>query len=114
MLDIAAYYSSQTLTPKGAMPERVGLGQQIYRGGIPARGIAACIACHGPSGKGNLLAGYPQVSNQHASYLATTIRAYAAGVRRSDAELNQMMRNVAEMLLDDEIEALASYMQGLQ
>jgi cytochrome c553 len=27
--------------------------------------------------------------------------------------LNQMMRNVAELLLDDEIEALASYMQGL-
>jgi cytochrome c553 len=114
MLDIAAYYSSQALTPKGAVPERVSLGQQIYRGGIPERGIAACIACHGLSGKGNLLAGYPRVSNQHASYLATTIRAYAAGTRRSDAELNQMMRNVAEMLLDDEIEALASYMQGLQ
>jgi cytochrome c553 len=112
--DVAAYYGSQRPSPKGADPELAGLGQQIYRGGIPERGIAACIACHGPSGKGNPLAGYPRVSHQHSSYLATTLRAYAAGERRSDAELNQMMRNVAELLLEDEIVALASYMQGLQ
>jgi cytochrome c553 len=112
--DIAAYYGSQRPSPKGADPELAGLGQQIYRGGIPERGIAACIACHGPGGKGNPLAGYPRVSHQHWNYLATTLRAYAAGERRSDAELNQMMRNVAELLLEDEIIALASYMQGLQ
>ena len=112
--DLGAYYGNQRPVPKGADPELAGLGQQIYRGGIPERGIAACIACHGPSGKGNPMAGFPRVSHQHASYLATTLRAYAAGERRSDAELNQMMRNVAELLLEDEIVALASYMQGLQ
>jgi cytochrome c553 len=53
MLDIAAYYASQTLIPKGADPSLVNLGEQIYRGGIPDRGIAACIACHGPTGRGN-------------------------------------------------------------
>jgi cytochrome c553 len=114
MLDLAAYFSSQTLAPKGADPSEVSLGQQIYRGGLPDRGIPACAACHGPSGKGNLMAGFPRVSNQHATYLATTLRAYQAGQRRSDVELNQMMRNVSELLLDDEIDALASYMQGLR
>jgi cytochrome c553 len=112
--DVAAYFSAQATSSKGANPEFVALGEQIYRGGIPERGIAACIACHGPSGMGNPLSGYPRVSNQHAAYLAATLRNYAAGERRSDAELNQMMRNVAELLLDDEIEALAGYMQGLQ
>lgn len=111
--DVAAFYASQVTTPRGADPEHVSLGERIYRGGVPERGVAACIACHGPSGQGNPLAGYPRVSNQHAPYLATTLRAYASGERRSDAELNQMMRNVAELLLDEEIEALASYMQGL-
>ena len=111
--DIAAYFATQTMAPKGANPDLVERGERIYRGGIPERGIAACIACHGPSGLGNPMAGYPRVSHQHADYLATTLRNYQSGVRRSDVALNQMMRNVAELLLEDEIVALASYMQGL-
>jgi cytochrome c553 len=113
MADIAAYFSSQSMAVKGADPALVERGQRIYRGGIPERGIAACIACHGPTGMGNPLSGYPRVSHQHAPYLTKTLREYRAGDRRSDAPLNQMMRNIAEMLLDDEIAALASYMQGL-
>jgi cytochrome c553 len=113
MQDLGAYFASQTVAPKGADPEQVEVGERIYRGGIPEREIAACIACHGPRGKGNPLAGYPRISHQHADYLATTLRDYQSGARRSDTGLNQMMRNVAELLLDEEIEALASYMQGL-
>ena len=114
MEDIAAYFSDQAMVAKGADPAIVAMGQRIYRGGIPDRGIPACIACHGPGGMGNPLAGFPRVSHQHATYLATTLHAYQSGERRSDAGMNQMMRNVAELLLDDEIEALAGYMQGLQ
>ncbi len=114
MLDIAAFYAAQTLDPKGANPELVGRGEDIYRGGIPERGIAACIACHGPGGRGNPMAAYPRVSHQHSDYVAKTLEDYASGARRSDAELNQMMRNVAEMLLEEEIRALASYLQGLR
>lgn len=111
--DIAAWFASQAMTPKGADPALVERGQRIYRGGVPDRGIAACIACHGPTGQGNPLAGYPRVSHQRSAYLAKTLRDYRSGDRTSDSELNQMMRNTAEFLLDDEIEALASYMQGL-
>lgn len=114
MLDIAAYYAARTMTPKGAPPDSLTLGQQIYRGGVPDRSIPACIACHGPTGKGNPMAGFPRVSHQHSTYTATTLRAYAGGERRSDVAVNQMMRNVAELLLDDEIDALAGYLQGLQ
>jgi cytochrome c553 len=112
-LDIAAYFSTQAIAPKGADPALVERGQRIYRGGVPERGVAACIACHGPGGNGNPLAGFPRISHQHATYLAATLRDYRSGERQSDASLNQMMRNVAELLLDDEIEALASYIQGL-
>jgi cytochrome c553 len=113
MLDVAAYFAAQTPTPKGADPALVNLGQQIYRGGVPDRGIAACIACHGPDGSGNPLAAYPRVSGQHASYVTKQLTAYAKGDRRSDVDLNQMMRNVAGLLFEDEIRALASYVQGL-
>ncbi len=114
MHDIGAYYATQTLLPKGADPELVSLGEQIYRGGVPDRGIAACIACHGPAGHGNPLAAYPRINGQHSAYLFNTLQAYASGVRTSDSDKNQMMRNVAELLLEDEMRALASYIQGLQ
>jgi cytochrome c553 len=114
MLDVAAYFETQKPTPKGADPALVNLGQQIYRGGVPERGIAACIGCHGPQGHGNPLAAYPRISSQHAQYVEKQLGAYASGERRSDAELNQMMRNVASLLVQDEIHALASYVQGLQ
>jgi cytochrome c553 len=114
MQDLAAYFAAQTLRPRGADPSLVSLGQQIYRGGIPERGVAACIACHGPSGLGNPLAAYPRISGQHSTYVYNTLQAYASGARRSDAEMNQMMRNVSELLFEDEMRALASYVQGLR
>lgn len=113
VLDVAAYFASQTPAPKGADPALVGLGQQIYRGGLPDRGVAACIACHGPAGDGNPLAAYPRIAGQHAAYVTSTLKAYAAGERRSDTDLNQMMRNTAALLREDEMRALASYVQGL-
>jgi cytochrome c553 len=113
VLDVAAYFAAQTPTPKGADPALVNLGQQIYRGGVPERGIAACIACHGPEGTGNPLAAYPRISGQHAAYTIKQLNAYARDERRSDVEVNQMMRNIAELLIEDEIRALASYIQGL-
>jgi cytochrome c553 len=113
MHDIAAYFSSQAPLPKGADPALVGLGEEIYRGGLPERAIPACIACHGPTGSGNPLAAYPRVGGQHAPYTLATLRAYGSGARRSDGEA-QTMRNVAELLLEDEMRAVASYIQGLR
>ena len=112
--DLGAYFEAQALTPKTADPSLVDLGEQLYRGGVADRGVPACLACHGPAGKGNPLAGYPAVSGQHATYIANTLAAYAAGTRRSDASSNLMMRDIAAMLSDAEIQAVASYMQGLR
>ena len=110
--DIAAFYATQSMSPKQADPDKVRLGQAIYRGGNMEEQAAACIACHGPGGSGNPPAGYPAISGQHAVYIATQLKAYKAGTRRSDA--SQMMRNVAAELSDDQIDAVASYVQGLQ
>jgi cytochrome c553 len=112
MHDIAAFFSSQPPRPNGADPALVSLGEEIYRGGLPDRAIPACIACHGPTGSGNPLAAYPRVGGQHATYTLATLRAYGSGERRSDGEA-QTMRNVAEHLLEDEMRAVASYIQGL-
>lgn len=112
MLDLSAYFS--TLPRKGleADAAKVALGQRIYRGGDQKTELAACIACHGPGGNGNPAAMYPAIKGQHATYTAAQLRAYKRGERATDQ--NQMMRIVAAALTDEQIDALASYVQGLR
>ncbi len=114
MQDIAAYFAAQTPHAQGAGPALVSVGEKIYRGGIPERGVAACIACHGPRGQGNPLAAYPGISGQHSAYVLNTLQACASGQRTSDVDMNRMMGNVAELLFANEMRALASYVQGLR
>ena len=114
MADLAVYYATLPTVQRGADPELVELGQSVYRSGLPDRGVAACIACHGPSGRGNPLASTPVVRGQHATYTVATLHAYATGERRSDGAVNQMMRDIAGSLREDEIQAVASYIQGLR
>ncbi|HLS81279.1 MAG TPA: c-type cytochrome [Steroidobacter sp.] len=113
MADLAAYYSEQTLTTNlEADPAKLSLGQRLYRGGDATTGVTACAACHGPRGEGNPSAAYPRIGGQHAAYIAKQLRAYRAGTRQTDA--NQMMRNVAHTMSDEQIDAVASYVQGLR
>ena len=54
---------------------------------------------------------YPRVSGQHAAYTASMLKAYRA--IELDYPSAEVMVGVTERLTDKEIEALASYMQGL-
>lgn len=114
MKDLAVYYESlQPAAQPVADPALLARGEALYRGGSEAKGIPACIACHGPTGRGNPAALYPALNGQHAAYTAKTLRDYASGERKSDGK-TRMMRTIAARLDDDDIEALASYVQGLR
>lgn len=112
MKDLGAYYASQPKTYGTADPERLEAGKKIYRGGNSDTGVSACTACHGPAGNGVAGADMPALAGQHATYIAAQLKLYASGERRSD--MNQMMRNVAANMSDDEIEAVSQYIQGLR
>ena len=112
--DLAAYYASQTASKRTADPAMVDQGSRLYRGGDLERGISACSACHGQTGQGIPGAGYPKLAGQHATYTANQLMAYRAGERKSDADQGQIMRNIADRMEDDDIKAVASYIQGLQ
>ncbi|MCC5860485.1 MAG: cytochrome c4 [Gammaproteobacteria bacterium] len=114
MKDLSAFYETQTKNPLPAGDGDLELGERIYRGGNAETGVSACIACHGPRGLGNPLEDYPRVGSQHARYLADTLRDYRSGARQSDEDMNQMMRSIARRMTDEEIDAVAAYMQGLQ
>ena len=112
LADIAAFYAAQQTTLEGANPELIELGQSIYRAGIESLGVAACSACHSPTGSGVAQAGYPALGGQHAEYTVMQLKAFRAGARDNDGD-TAPMRIVSERLTDREIEALASYISGL-
>ena len=112
MADMAAYFAAQEVTLEGADPELVELGESIYKAGIAKLNVAACSACHSPTGQGNPQAGFPALGGQHSQYTINQLKAFRSGERSNDG--NPMpMRIVSERLTDKEIEALASYISGL-
>ena len=112
MADLGAYFSAQKPTGKETDAGKLQLGQRVYRSGDPKTGAPSCASCHGPTGGGNPPASYPALRGQYATYVAAQLRAYRAGTRQTDA--NQMMRNVAGTMSDEQIDAVATYVQGLR
>ncbi|PYG03604.1 MULTISPECIES: cytochrome c [unclassified Thioalkalivibrio] len=112
MKDLAAYYAEQSITTETADEDVVARGEQIYRGGIPSEGVAACIACHGAQGQGNPEAMFPKVAGQHATYSLDQLQQFRDGERRNDN--GQMMRGIVGNMSDEDMEAVAQYMAGLQ
>lgn len=113
MADIAAYMTTQKVRPGLASKDAVAIAEPLFRGGDAARGLPACASCHGPKGAGNPAAAYPRIGSQHDQYVAASLTAYKAGERGTGAQ-GQMMQAVAAKLTDQEIQALASYVNGLQ
>ena len=64
---------------------------------------ATCAACHGADGN-SAAADYPKLAGQHATYLASTLKAYREGSRA-----NAIMAGMAAALSDDDIADLAAY-----
>lgn len=110
--DVAAYFATQKIKGQEAAKSKVELGQKLYRAGSADSKIPACLACHGPNGRGNAEAGYPSIRSQHATQVALQLKAYSTGARKTDQ--NEMMRTVAAKLTDAQIEAVAQYVQGLR
>ena len=112
MQDLGAHFARQAPAGLEADPSNYKAGEMLYRGGDPERKLPACIACHGPQGKGNGLASYPALRAQHAVYTYNQLKAYAEGRRRAPG--NDIMQVIAARLTDEEMRALASYTQGLR
>jgi cytochrome c553 len=112
--DIAAYYAEQTLQPGVADEALVELGQKIYQAGNADSGVPACAACHGPAGNGILGAQYPVVRAQHADYTISRLNRYRNGEANGGGDpYSAIMVGVAGNLTDEEITAVASYIEGL-
>lgn len=112
--DISAYFASQTNNGGVADESIAALGQRIYKAGNAESGVPACMSCHGPAGEGNPLAGYPALAGQHSVYTAKMLNGYRNGDNWGEKDApSHVMNGAAAELTDEEIAAVASYIQGL-
>jgi cytochrome c553 len=108
--NIAAFYNSLSMSKKDFDLTLAKKGEALYRGGNK-KGVAACIACHGPTGKGNPGAGYPAIAGQHAQYTKLALIEYTNGNRQPI--MNDMMQTIALRLSQEEMEALSEYIKAM-
>ncbi len=109
--DLSEYYSSLKSTVGLTKDEYLELGRNIYRGGNMEIKMQACISCHGPNGQGNYAAAIPMLSGQHSQYTYQQLKNFQSSMRSND--YNKMMRNIVHRMTDEEMKAVASYIEGL-
>jgi cytochrome c553 len=112
MKNLAAYYETQAPRPVAFDGELIVKGESIYRGGITETGVAACMGCHSPGGKGNGPAGWPSLKGQYPEYIVTQLQAFKQGARANDP--GKMMRNLVGRMSEMEMKAVAAYVAGIQ
>ena len=114
MANLAVYFESLPAAAQSIADESLlERGEALYRGGNKEDKTSACLACHGPTGRGNPAAKYPSLQGQHAAYTAKQLNAYADGARTTDGK-TRIMQDIAANLDKDDIAALSSYVQGLK
>ena len=123
MQNISAFYAQQNATQGVAKKTaNIKLGQKIYRGGNQSSGITACIACHGPQGKGVPSAGFPALASQHATYTAKQLklfRQHSFNTQTGESKPSRandyegMMVGFTKGMTTEEIEAVSEYIAGL-
>jgi cytochrome c553 len=109
---LAAFYSGQKTLSSPAADDRrtVAFGKLVFFDGNEETGVPACVGCHQPLGVGHQI--YPRIGGQHAMYLKQQLKNFATAERNNDA--NRFMRVIAKRMNDEEIEAVAAYLAGLE
>lgn len=111
--DVAAYLSQQQTSPGPVDDYEPALGKSIYENGVPAAGLPSCLSCHGPKGLGDSANMYPRIGGQHAQYVVQVLTGWHNGKAWGDSPHAKLVVEVAKKLTIEQINAVASYVQGL-
>ena len=113
MNNLGIYFSEQKLQLSAATSNGVGsMGEKIFRAGIKDSGVPACASCHGPAGHGvpNL---YPRLNAQHSDYILSQLNHFRV-LEDKPGTVYAPMRAISVKLTEQEMKAVADYIQGLQ
>jgi len=112
MENLGHYFSEQVNSLSLAEKNGVGsLGESIFRAGIKNKGVPACASCHGPSGHG-IPDKYPRLNAQHSQYILSQLNTFRLELRKNDSD--GVMRTIAQKMTEQDMQAVADYIQGLR
>ncbi|OXI24273.1 c-type cytochrome [Burkholderia sp. AU15512] len=106
--ELATYFSSQPAV-LGEADDRalIDAGRAIFVGGLPDKGVAACIGCHGQHGEG--VSGFPRLAGQHADY----VRKQLAIFRETDTRpRGAIMKSVCANMTEQDMRAVAAFVEA--
>lgn len=81
-------------------------GEALYTAGDTARGIPACVACHGAAGNSTIVQN-PKLAAQHEAYIVKQLANFKTPERN-----NPVMSSIAKALTDDEVKNIAVYLDA--
>ena len=108
---LAEYFSGQSAPLVDA---KAAVSSSLFEAGkqLVATGPVRCFECHGARGQGNG-ARYPSIAGQPARFVVDRIHEFQQRARLKTPQPGTMT-SVSTMLSEDQIQAYAAYLSGLQ
>lgn len=107
--DLAAYFARQIpVAVRTSHATQDPDGKKIYEAGIADKSVPACSGCHGAKGEG--IGAFPRIGAQHADYLVKQLQIFK---RTDERPEGAVMKQVAHLLSEQEIAAVAAYAEKL-
>jgi len=95
-----AYAAEEKAAPKVDLAK----GEALYNSGDAARGVIACVGCHGAAGN-SAIPQNPKLSGQHAAYIVKQLADFKTPQRN-----NPVMSGIAKGLSDEDMKNVAAYL----
>lgn len=106
--ELATYFASQQpAMGEPADPALIDEGKAIFVSGLPDKGVAACISCHGQRGEGTNQ--FPRLAGQHADYVVKQLRVFQRTQERPRGEL---MKAVCSNMSEHDMQAVAAFVEA--
>lgn len=93
--------ANETAAP--AKPDPVK-GEALYSNGDAARGLVACVSCHGAAGNSTISVN-PKLSGQHEAYVVKQLNDFTTPARN-----NAVMSTFSKMMNADDMKNVAAYL----
>jgi cytochrome c553 len=110
--------SFQKLNPRpltSPAPEGlIAAGKKIYEEGIEKSGVPPCAGCHGPDAKGNDQ--FPRLAGQLSDYIFNQLTNWSKerGQNPANPDTSTIMAPIAHSLTEQQIKAVAAYLNHLE
>ncbi|TDN62045.1 c-type cytochrome [Paraburkholderia sp. BL10I2N1] len=106
--DLAAYFSSQP-ADLGEVADRalVNEGKAIFTSGLPDKGVASCVSCHGQHGEG--VNRFPRLAGQHADYIEKQLEIFQ---HTQDRPRGEIMKEVCANMSERDMRAVAAFVEA--